>query len=243
MAKEIEMLETVWRELISSTLLTQLNYIEYSVDQINWLSVALYNIFIEEPIPAESTYKCLLFLNRSTKYGRYSLIFNKEVATTVATQKMAELKSICEKAEFPELKFLSESEQESWNKEIEIEILCLNLYTDREIICGEGKFNFSEKITSCFEEVCSHKLDHSAKYIPSYTGHTVFLSEMKNNKMFKYPMREIDMIFLILSKGVNPYTGEHVLPEVIDLLKIKYSDILLICKKAHHLGYRHTYKF
>jgi hypothetical protein len=243
MAKEIEMLEKTWRELISFTLATQRNYVDYTVEQLNWLSRSLYTIFIEEPIAPEAIYRCLVFLNRNNKYGRYSLIFNKQVIEATNKLDLEELKSICEKSEFPELKLIPLEDRDKWNEEINIEVLSINLHTDRQVMSPHSICNVGESLISCFEETCSYKSNYNIKYFPPYLGHTIFLSEMKEGKMVKYPMREIDMIFLLLSRGNNPYTSKPLAPNVVELLINKYSDILLICKKAYSLGYRHEYKF
>jgi hypothetical protein len=54
-------------------------------------------------------------------------------------------------------------------------------------------------------------------------------------------LREIDLIFVLLSDGFNPYTGEQMSANVMSALSNKYSQLLNIVQRAIELGYTHRF--
>jgi hypothetical protein len=244
MAKEVTLSQKIWSNLISYIVSTQESYIKYTEDEISWLTSKLVALFTNkvEDLSPDAVYKCLVYLNRDKKYGRYSLIFNMKVSEAVFSLNDVALVEICRNPSFPELESLKKPEQDEWNNNIFIEMLCYNLYTDRELLsAGNGSIPIEKKLCFCYEEVLSYRTGIAAKYISCPTKHIVLLSEHNEDGIMVWPIKEIDLIFLILSKGNNPYTGVPLPTRIRNIIKIKYAHILQICFKAYNLGYHHEY--
>ncbi len=245
MAKNISVMEKTWHELIAHVLRHEHIYVNYSTHQSYWLHTKLYTLFTSEegtPITPESIYRCLVLLDKNTPYGRYALIFNMRIHEAVNKEDYALLTEVCVKAEFPELEALTPESLKIWQDNINSCMLEYNLYTDREMLSTENKNSLEERLKSCYEEICSYKTECNARYINSYPQHMILLSERDDSIKNVWSIREIDVIFLLLSKGNNPFTDKPLSTYTRTMLTTKYKDVMKICKQAHKLGYRHVYK-
>lgn len=242
MAKTITMMEKTWRELIAHVLVHEHIYVTYSPNQLDWLQVKLYTLFTSGECSPESIYKCLVLLDKSKPYGRYALIFNMRIYDAMSKEDYALLTQICSKAEFPELEILTPEVKKTWQDNINACMLEFNLYTDREMLSTENKGTLENKLKACYEEICVYKKECNARYISTYSQHMILLSEKDGPIKNVWSMREIDMVFLLLSKGNNPFTNKPLNTCTRNVLVPKYKEIMQICKQAHKLGYRHKYK-
>ena len=241
MAKSISIMEKTWYELIAHVLKHEHMYMDYSENNLDWLQNNLYTLFTKGEISPESIYRCLVLLDKSKPYGRYALIFNKSIYEAVNKQDYTLLTDICSKAEYPELEALSPENRKIWQDNITSCMLEYNLYTDREMLATDNKGSLENKLKLCYQEVCVFKTDCNARYISTYNQHIILLSERDNQRKNVWSMREIDVIFLLLSKGNNPFTDKPINANTRTVLSTKYKDIIQMCRHAHKLGYRHTY--
>jgi len=240
------MVNFVWNELIDFALYTQQNYFNFNSNQLNWLKLELYIIY-QCDYDLNTKYKCLVLLNRSIKHGRYALIFNKEIQEAVFTENSDLLREIFLNPPLVELDCLPIEEKNKWLLEINNHIIALNLYIDKKILSQHELFvlnNISithniDNYLQCYTEVCL--INSNTDFVCISPDVTQF-SDYDKKYPEKYIMMEIDLIFLLLSKGPNPYTNTYMSKEVVNKLNENYSDIIKICKHAFKLGYRHNYK-
>lgn len=235
-------LKKIWNNLIRNIISSQRIYHNYSISEIDWLTNNLVDLFLKSEFLPESSYRCIALLNRNIKYGRYALLFNKDIYDATSTRDLEKLKIICTESKYPELEALNDEEQKQWNDGIGTEMLSYNLYTDREVISHDISININSKLELCHDEALSFKMSKKGEYINSQTDNIVFLSEM-TDKLIITPMREIDLIFLLLSNGNNPYTNQPLSEPLKNVLIGKNREIMLICRRAAKLGYKHEYKF
>jgi hypothetical protein len=222
------MLKKIWTELVTSILNSQKAYYNYTAERRDWLISNLVDLFLSDDFSPESSYRCLVLLDRNYKYGRYALLFNQAIFNCESKDGLRE---ICQAAEYPELEALSDLEQKQWDKEIKTNMLAYNLYTDAKFIC----YNSNIDKESCHNEAVSF-MRKSGNYLDSQSEHVVFLSEIKDRLVIT-PIREIDLLFSLINNLDLPIPIE-----LRDVLISKNREIILICKKAIKLGYKHTYK-
>lgn len=226
-----------WNTLIDTALKTQKNYLYIDEIQLEWLKEELYNIYGSN-LDINLKYKCLVLLNRSIKCGRYALLFNKKIEEAVLSKDKNLLESELNNPSMDELNCLSNEEKTKWLTEINNHVLALNLYMDRLIISQNKLYTFQNEnvntqYTECYQEVCNKEnID---------TLDIVYFSDYnKYNELFF--ILEIDLIFLLLSKSKNPYSNKNFSSPLLNIFYVKYRDVLLVCKEAFKLGYKHVYK-
>lgn len=229
----------LWTELIDTALETQKYYLNLNNEQFNWLKNELIHIYENNILTIKLKYKCLVLLNRTTKCGRYALLFNKKIEESVLNMDKDYLLQTLLNPPLDELDCLPTTERDKWIQEIEKHILALNLYIDRKIIIQNEIYNFDQKICyfDCYKDVCSFKSDFVC-----ITPQNIIQFSENLDFQEKNIMMEIDLIFLILSKSCNPYTNNNFTQSFLNLFNQNYCDILLVCKNAFRLGYQHTYK-
>ncbi len=229
-----------WNKLIDEALITQEKYLLFD----EWLKNELYLIFNSDVyLNCLLKYKCLVLLNRSIKNGRYALIFNKQINESCINKDRELLIKTLSNPPLLELDFLSASEKEKWLTELNNHIMALNLYADRLVISQNELYNFNNEndYKKCYSDVCSLNSNIKANYLYLPTRDIITISDF-NKYTEIFLILEIDLMFIILSNGVNPYTGKNFSDYVLTNLKKHYTDILNVCRNAHKLGYRHTYK-
>lgn len=236
MSGEITQLRKIWSKEIDRITQSQKLYYNYDEEQITWLNNNLVDIFLDTDFPPESTYKSLVMLDRNRKCGRYALIFNQKIYTSTINKNLEELRNICLLTEYSELEALSDEENKMWSDEIKTEMLAYNLYTDRLVMCTETSLEI------CYSEALSFIMNNNGEYINSECGHIVFLSDM-TDRLIITPMREIDLIFILLSDGNNPYTNLPLSEQLKNNLINKNREMMLVCRRAVKLGYKHKYMF
>lgn len=236
MTEEVTQLRKIWSKQIDKITQSQKLYYNYNEEQVVWLNDNLLDIFLDTNFPPESTYKSLVMLDRNRKCGRYALIFNQKIYTSTMDKNVEELRNTCLLVEYPELEALNDEENKMWNNEIETVMLAYNLYTDRLLLCTETSLEI------CYNEALSFKVGNNGEYIDSQCGHIVFLSDMIDRLVIT-PMREIDLIFILLSDGNNPYTNLPLSEQLKNNLVNKNREIMLVCRRAVKLGYNHKYMF
>lgn len=222
------MLIKIWTELLATIFNSQEPYYNYTIERRNWLITNLVELFLSEDFSPESSYRCLVLLDRNCKYGRYALCFNQAIFNC---DNKDNLREICSNAEYSELESLNEFEQKQWEKEIKTIMLAYNLYTDGKFICYNSNINKK----SCHIEARTF-MGKNAVHIDSQSEHIVFLSEMKD-KLVITPIRELDLVFSLVDNLDLPIHND-----TRDILISKNREKILICKKAVRLGYKHTYR-
>jgi len=245
MSSEIISIDSTWNSLITAAIDTQRMYFDLTEEQFDWLKSNLIKIYSKNDnnFDIETKFISLVLLNRSTKYGRYALLFNQSIEEAIINNDIKALARALKNPNIQELDALSSSEKTQWISEIHSHIIAHNLYLDRELLSKNQPYG-SEYINTyakCYNEACIAKSNIYAEYIPTNSAHVVSIADVPNY-MEIYLMREIDLIFLLLSEGLNPYSGEFLSKEIITNLKKKYTTLLTIARKAHNLGYKHEYK-
>lgn len=244
MASSISITEKTWRQLIAHVLRYEHLYTSYSEEDLSWLQDSLYTLFTNNTfkLTATSIYRCLVLLDKGTAAGRYALIFNSTIQASVRERNFSKLEEICKSASFPELEALSPEAQARWQSNINRQMLEYNLYTDREMLATESRGSLEEKLKLCYQEICNYKLESNAKYISCHTSNTVLLSGRDATLKKVWSIREIDLLFLVLSNGNNPFTDKPLSEHTRNVIMLKYKETLQICQRAHKLGYRHQYR-
>lgn len=240
-------MKEIWDPIICNVLKTQRLYLELTEKQFLWLEETLIELFSSSNIISnDSKYKCLVMLNRSKKYGRYALIFNSQIYEACINSDIDKLETVCSLADNPEIAMLENEKRFKWENEISVLMCALNLYVENMMLSNMKAYK-SEKcgFKACMSESCS--LDNSirAVYTASDSNHCVRFAEVEESKPYItiHTMRELDLIFLILSDGRNPYTNKRFEPTKLKELENQYSTILDVAFQSYELGYDHHYMF
>jgi hypothetical protein len=236
----------IWGNLISKVLISQRIYMSLPHSDYKWLKWTLNDVFAtHDDFDVESKYMCLVLLNRSAKYGRYALIYNNDMELAALKRDTDQVQLLCKNPMFPELEALSEERKGVWKAGIENEIMSLNLFFDREVLEGRGFYSScsTNSLDKCAGEVHQFSTGVNAEYVTSNSADVVLVSEKKKGCKYMdiYKFREIDLIFLLLSGGENPYSGENLPKHTIEIFLEKYTDEMKIAKFAFVNGYEHSY--
>jgi hypothetical protein len=233
----------IWAYLIETALASQT---VYSVFQNNndllWLKSSLLIVFSSDDSDSECKYRCLVYLNRHSSCGRYALLFNAQIKTAIEARNIELLSDVCKTARFSELEALSSERRQAWLSSIEFEIIVLNLYFDTASVRRPDVYSCDSdtSLVACREMVTVMFKNNNV----IQTEHIISVSEIQDSSgiVKVFMMRELDLMFLLLSSGVNPYTGCKFKDVTVNHLTTLYADALILCKRAHQLGYRHCYK-
>ena len=233
----------IWAYLIDTTLASQTVYSLFrNEDGLIWLKSSLLTLFNCDDLDSEWKYRSLVYLNRHSSCGRYALLFNAKIQTAAETQNIELLFDTCKTAQFPELEAIAPERRQVWLSSIESEIIVLNLHFDKASVKRPDIYSCDDdtSLESCREIVTAMFKDNNI----IQSEHIVSVSELQDsNGIVKvFMMRELDLMFLLLSSGVNPYTGSKFKDVTVNQLRTLYEDPLILCKRAHQLGYRHCYK-
>lgn len=245
-------MNSVWKDLIKVVVKSQRQYYNSTLDQLNWLSDNLYDIYINDLVTEDVKYHILVLMNRNNSIGRYSLYFNslvEDITKKSCSSKQedaklySKLKILCESVVKTNLETKDVSNYYSsiikldskfWIDQINKELLTLSLYVDRK------SYSSRTDIEICHNEVCVFQTDIDAQYINTDSSHIVTISYEDEKFMNVCLIRELDLMFIILSKGVNPYTNKKL---DVTFFKKRYHDVLKICAAEYVKGYRHRYVF
>ena len=231
-----------WRELINIAISSQMQYLEG--DELEWLAEKLYDIFSEEKLDKNTKIITLILLNRNKSIGRYSLRFNRLIENVIKKSSEKLLKNLIysvsdtniesesEKNYFSS--FLHVSRKQYWVEKIETELLALNLYIENSL------YSFKPNMERCYKEVLSYQTNTVTDYVNDDTSHIVNINETCKNFVTSFLIRELDLMFILLSNGKNPYTGKLL---DVKLLEQKYVHKLSVCLEEHRKDYRHRYAY
>lgn len=235
-------MDLVWRNLINIAVSSQMQYLEST--ELEWLEKNLYDVFSDEKLDKNTKIITLMLLNRDKAIGRYSLRFNKLIKDITKKSSKKSLKNLIfsvidtniesdtERNYFSS--FLDTSRKDYWVDKIEIELLAMNLYIENSL------YTFRPNMEKCYNQILSYRTNTIPDYVCDETSHVVEIHEHSKHFVTSFLIRELDLIFILLSNGKNPYTGKVL---NLEILEQKYVHILPVCLEEHQKGYRHNYSY
>lgn len=156
-------------------------------------------------IKEEKLIKNLLYLNKNSKIGKFALSYSDNLIKYVKNKDSENLKKLLEKPktkEFDSNEYLTGDLLERKNKEFETQMLTLNLFYDQTLHENKTDIVKCEKDVCFLETNCKNPiLEPNSNFIwcPNHE------SNANSAHCFKLP----DLLILMLTTNINPYTNEE----------------------------------
>uniref|UniRef100_A0A6C0AF06 Uncharacterized protein n=1 Tax=viral metagenome TaxID=1070528 RepID=A0A6C0AF06_9ZZZZ len=193
----------------------------------------VYNIF--NTLDNHIIFKNLVFMNTCSKIGKFALTYNKllnEYLTKNKLNKLRNLLSDPKTIEYDSNEFLTDSQKEKINQEINTEISATNLLFEKILFMNDPipRHIFSKGFQECKNDIClldneknNLVLDPNKKFI--------WLSEKISEINYGWCFKIEELLIILNTSKINPYTSKKFSKEVIDPIKLKYRLEYLLCKK------------
>lgn len=191
----------------------------------------VYNIF--NTLDNHIIFKNLVFMNTCSKIGKFALTYNKLLNEYLTKNKLNKLKILLsdpKTIEYDSNEFLTEFQKEKINQEINTEISATNLLFEKILFMNDPipKHIFSKGFQECKNDICYNEknnlvLDPNKKFI--------WLSEKISEINYGWCFKIEELLIILNTSKINPYTGKKFPKEVIDPIKLKYRLEYLLCKK------------
>jgi len=214
----------------------------YKPEDIDWMSklwVQNYDKIKENPT---NYFMVLTLLNRNTKSGRFALIYNDLVRSSVERRKDKEFVKLLLNPEFPEIfdnKHLTVEEKTYLELSLKKEMLSLNLLLKKIENCKKFELIPSNLYNECYIQVTLIQDKDSdmdiLKHASFENSNFTMLSEYNDNTdtYHTYSFDILELLLLILMKENNMYTNKPFSESNIDNITSKYTTELKMLRRAY----------
>ena len=232
----------LWTKLINEVVTSQSQLTSVSEDDLNWLKEQiLSNMSL---LPEEALYRFLVLANRRSGCGQFALTFNNKLTKCMVSRSETDLNSLLNadlETIFPEV--VSNTQLNPQQKELVLgnlktEMLALNMTMDTLLssntIYSQNKSILGENAhIQCFGNVCMYesKLTTSVNQMPSVVS-VVTNDSTHIPIIYMFPL--VQLITLIVMRGVNPYTQTKFSQETVSMINKRYPVEVAIVK--YYLG-------
>jgi len=214
----------------------------YKTEDIEWMCklwIQNYDKIKENP---KNYFMTLTLLNRNTKSGRFALIYNDLIRSSVERRKDKEFIKLLLNPEIPEIfdnKYLTEEERKSLELCFKKEMLSMNLLLKK--IENYKKFELvpSNLYNECYIQVSLINDKDSdidiLKHASFENSNFTMLSEYNENTdtYHTYSFDILELLLLILLKENNIYTNKPFSDSNIDNITSKYNTELKMLRRSY----------
>lgn len=202
-----------WGNLIKTYLELYNNITESNIN--NALAIILDIIFqLENNI--DNIYKSLIYINKGSKLGQFSLIYQKNIEEAIINNNWDNLKELILQPFTPEYDnntLLNQDELNEINNQFKIEKLSLNYYTTN--------YNINLTYSQCIEDICIYM--NPEKEIIDSKIYNIWIIQKLENLTISWCFRLIELLNLIYLNKNNPYTNNKFENIIIQMIKSRYA--------------------
>ena len=222
MTKIITQKEQTILNLISNYIITQYNF---SKDELDFAKTIIFKVL--NKINDEKLIKNLLYLNKNSKIGKFALTYSDKLIEYIKNKDEKKLIKLLEKAktnEYDSNEYLIGDFLERKNREFDTQMLTFNLFYDQ--ILHENITNISK----CEKDVCI--LETNCKNpILEPNSNFIWCPNVKNNAGSAHCFKLSDLLILMLTTNINPYTSEEFPKNIKNSTLKKYEYECALIKK------------
>jgi hypothetical protein len=208
-------------------------------DFIYYLPIINYDKIKENP---NSYYMVLTMLNRNTRSGRFALVYNDLVYSTVEKRKDKDFARLLLNPEFPEIndnKSLNEDEKEYLKKILKYEMTAINLLIKRQESVKKLELIPSALYNECFLQVSlmyqkeedPELLKYSSFESPNYITLAEYNENTDTYHMYSFDL--LDLIVLVVFNENNVYTGKPFSEANLENITSRYNTEIKMVKRAY----------
>jgi len=214
----------------------------YKKEDIDWMTniwIKNYDKIKENP---NSYYMVLTMLNRNTRSGRFALVYNDLVYSTVEKRKDKDFARLLLNPEFPEIndnKSLNEDEKEYLKKILKYEMTAINLLIKRQESAKKLELIPSALYNECFLQVSlmyqkeedPELLKYSSFESPNYITLAEYNENTDTYHMYSFDL--LDLIVLVVFNENNVYTGKPFSEANLENITSRYNTEIKMVKRAY----------
>jgi hypothetical protein len=239
-------LPVAWSRLITELLQSQAKYVDLSPKDVTWGVEAILEILSQQK--PEIVYKDLVYMNRESKIGRFALNFSDRLIASIKSQDSKSLSALLTKASTPEYDdnpHLTAVHYGEFAQSLAIETVAMNALMEKVAamkVLPEAILN-TEKHSQCKEEVCVWSMP--ADGIAASTAHdkVLFLDRTTDPMVWvadtagmqyvytAWCFKLSDLILILATDGLNPYTKKPFPGSVSLSLKVRYHVELVLVRR------------
>ena len=194
--------------LIKDILISNKCYYTLSVDQEEFELSVLYDVIIG--LKPETFYKVLVLLDRSNPIGKFALYYNHIVHDAVVEKDVGKLKTIFKNPTYEgdKKEFLSAEAYNHFQKIFQMEMNSMNYLIDKtyRTLQIPKSILYSNTAQDCKMDICIKEDPERSDFVTK-NAVMVWAMEVNNNNIYtKYCFTLPNLLNLILTRQVNPYT-------------------------------------
>jgi hypothetical protein len=233
----ITMLSThLWTKLIDEIILTQCDLTTASKEDLDWLKSNLVTIITTlNDNDSEGIYTFLVLANRRSGCGQFAFTFNRKLAKIAMSRSYVDLLNLINKSQnedvIPECvsnSLLTLEQKQIILNHLKKEMLILNMTMDI-LLTSENTTKIKDKIlggdqhVQCFGSICDHESNYAVSVDPMPSLVMVPSRDINDPFTTIYTFPLIQLINLIITDSINPYTNFKFNDETVKMIKNKYQ--------------------
>lgn len=159
----------------------------------------------------------LIYMNKCSKIGKFAMVFQYQLLEYTNNNDLENLRLLFENPFTPEYDdnpLLNSVETEAINKQILLEKMALNNYFDNQ----QNNVPYG----SCLNDVCLF-INPNNEMVENLEDYNVWVAQKGDNTISSYCFKLPNLLNIVYTNGINPYTGTHFQPQTIATLHERYS--------------------